>query len=283
MPKMMSRSLPVLLVVWLAAPGWAEEPIDWEAVNRIRDEGFGRSEVMETLRQLTDEIGPRLTGSPGGQEASRWTRDRLTEWGLENAHLEGWGPFGRGWSFSRSAVHMTEPHQVPLLALPKAWTPGTRKARRGWAMRVEIESEEDLEQYRGKLAGKIVFTAAARELAAADEAAFQRKTEEDLEQLAAFPIPGEPSNYREEARKRWELRELLNDFFVEEKVLATVDLSSRDGGTLRLGSGGSREKDGNVGVPSLAMALEHYNWVSATCWMRKQDRRDRGRRSRRVP
>ena len=237
---------------------------------------------METLRQLTDERGPRLTGSPKGQAASSWTRDRLAEWGLENAHLEGWGPFGRGWSFTRSTVHMTAPHETPLLALPKAWTPGTKKPRRGWAMKVKIESEEDLEQYKGKLAGKILFTADARELAAADEAEFQRRTEEELEQLAAFPIPGERSNYREEAKKRWELRKLVNEFFVEEKVLATVDISSRDAGILRLGGAGSREPDESVGVATLAMALEHYNWILRLL-EEDQEVEARGRRPRRVP
>jgi hypothetical protein len=258
-----TRKAAALALLVAALPAWsgAEEAIDWDAVNRIRDEGFARSQVMETLRRLTDELGPRLTGSPQGQEASRWTRDRLAEWGLENAHLEAWGPFGRGWSFSRSAVHMKVPRETPLLALPKAWTPSPKKAVRGLAMKVKIESEEDFEQYRGQLKGKILFTAEARELEPAEEAAFQRRTQADLEQLAAFPIPGEPSDYRERARKRWDLRRKLNEFLVEEKALATVDISSRDGGTLRLGGAGSREPAESVGVPAVAMALEHYNWI----------------------
>lgn len=240
----------------------AEEPIDWDAVNLIRDEGFARSEVMETLRQLTDEMGPRLTGSPRGQAASRWTRAQFEQWGLENAELHSWGPFGRGWSFSRAAVHMTAPRATPLMALPKAWTPGTKKAVRGEAMKIaEIESEEDLEQYRGKIKGKILFTAEARELGTADTPAFQRRTADDLAAMAAFPIPGEPSMFREKFRKRWALRKKLNEFLVEEKALAIVDLSSRDGGTLRLGGAGSREPGESVGVPALAMALEHYNWI----------------------
>ncbi|MCZ6726017.1 MAG: M20/M25/M40 family metallo-hydrolase [Acidobacteria bacterium] len=250
-----------LAMVAAAARSAAEETLDWDAINRIRDEGFQRSQVMETLRQLTDELGPRLTGSPQGQAASRWTRDRLAEWGLANAHLEAWGPFGRGWSFTRSAVHMKAPRETPLLALPKAWTPGPKKAIRGLAMKVKIESEDDFEQYRGKLKSKILFTAEARELEPDDEAAFQRKTQADLEQLGAFPIPGEPSDFLQRSRKRRELLRKLNEFLVEEKALATVDISSRDGGTLRLGGAGSRETDESVGVPAVVMALEHYNWI----------------------
>jgi len=251
-----------LVCVLAASAGSAGESIDWEVVNQIRDEGFNRSQVMETLRELTDGIGPRLTASPQGQEASEWTRQQLEAWGLENAHLEGWGPFGRGWSFSRTAVHMTAPHQVPLMALPKAWTPGTKKAKTGQAMKVTIESEEDFENYRGKLKGKILFTAEPREIEPADEADFTRRSDESLHEMADFPIPGERSSeWRAGALKRWKLRKKLNEFLVEEKALATVDLSSRDGGTIRLGGAGSRETDESVGVPALAMSPEHYNWI----------------------
>ena len=94
----MTRGLPVVLVlgaalVVAAAP---EEPVDFGMVTRIRDEGFGNSRVMETLFQLTDVTGPRLTGSPNLKKANEWTRDQLTTWGLQGAHLESWGPFGRG-------------------------------------------------------------------------------------------------------------------------------------------------------------------------------------------
>ena len=61
-------------------------------VAKIRDEGLNRSQVMQTLSYLSDVIGPRLTASPGMKRANEWTRDTLTKWGLQNAHLESWGP-----------------------------------------------------------------------------------------------------------------------------------------------------------------------------------------------
>jgi len=54
--------------------------------------------VMQTLSYLADVIGPRLTASPNAKRANEWTREKLASWGLENAHLEAWGPFGRGWT-----------------------------------------------------------------------------------------------------------------------------------------------------------------------------------------
>jgi carboxypeptidase Q len=79
----------------LARTLWADEPVDWEMANRIRDEAIHRSQVMDTLQYLTDRIGPRLTGSPALEEANEWTLGKLQEWGLKNGHLEEWGPFGR--------------------------------------------------------------------------------------------------------------------------------------------------------------------------------------------
>src|ERR1044071_7827715 len=52
-----------------------------DVIERIKDEGLKRSQVMRTLEYLTDVIGPRLTGSPSLKRANNWTRDRLAEWG----------------------------------------------------------------------------------------------------------------------------------------------------------------------------------------------------------
>lgn len=54
--------LAALLLVF--GPLLAQENVDWETMSRIRLEAFNNSKVMETLHHLTDEIGPRLTGSP---------------------------------------------------------------------------------------------------------------------------------------------------------------------------------------------------------------------------
>jgi hypothetical protein len=256
-------SIPIFLCL-LAFPAAlaADEPVDWEMVNRIRDEGFNRSQVMETLRYLTDTIGPRLTGSPALKEANEWTRDQLEEWGLENAQLEPWGPFGRGWSFSRAAVHMLEPRQVPLMALPRGWTPGTEGPIQGTVMKVKIESEEDFEEYQGKLDGKILLVADARDIESPEESGFERYAPGELAELAEFEIPPEE---REEwvvkARERYKLNKALNESLVEEGALATLDISSRDNGIIRLRSAGSREPGESVGVPSLAVAAEQYNWL----------------------
>src|SRR5262245_3239905 len=165
-----------LVALTLAATG-NEESVDWGMMTRIRDEGFANSKVMQTLQQLTDVVGPRLTGSPGMKQANEWTRKQLEDWGLVNAHLESWGPFGRGWSFSRAAVHMTQPTGAPLLAYPKAWTPGTDAAVKGKVVKAKLETDADLEKWKGKLQGAIVMIGEPRELKPPDKAAFTRRDE----------------------------------------------------------------------------------------------------------
>src|SRR3954468_10661768 len=96
-----------------------------DVIDKIKDEGMNRSQVMQTLSYLTDVIGARLTGSQGLKNANEWTRDTLTKWGLQNAHLEAWGPFGRGWALKDFNAQVVSPYTIPLIAYPKAWSPST--------------------------------------------------------------------------------------------------------------------------------------------------------------
>src|SRR5205085_1895789 len=101
------------------------EKVDMEMMKKIREEGLERSQVMDTLSWLTDVIGYRLTGSPNMKAANEWTKERLAKYGLVNSHVEPWGTFGRGWSFDKVSIHVTEPTPFPVIGYPKAWTPGT--------------------------------------------------------------------------------------------------------------------------------------------------------------
>src|ERR1044071_2473488 len=95
------------LVLTSAQP--PEEKVDLDAVNRIKAEESDHSQVMEMVGYLTDVTGPRLTGSPNLRRAQQYTLDRLHEWGLGNAHLEAWGPFGRGWSLESFTASVVAP------------------------------------------------------------------------------------------------------------------------------------------------------------------------------
>ncbi len=155
-----------------------------DPIARIRDEGLNRSQVMKTLGHLTEVIGPRLTGSPNLARANAWTRDTLTEWGLKNAQLEAWGPFGRGWSLQRFSAQVIEPQSIPLTAIPKAWTPGFAEPITAEVILIEAKNEADLEKYKGRLKGAILLASPVREVRARFEPLATRVAESNLLRLA---------------------------------------------------------------------------------------------------
>src|SRR5579863_4663856 len=123
----------------------APEIPDLEFISRLREEEFAHGEVMDIMSHLTDDIGPRLTGSPNMKKANEWTRDQFTKWGLANSHLEAWGTFGRGWAYQLCEVRMVAPDYMQFLALPEAWTPGTSGPVRAEVMHVIATKAADLD------------------------------------------------------------------------------------------------------------------------------------------
>src|SRR5436853_7693151 len=104
-----------LVVALTATNAWPQEKVDLEMVTRIRYEGFRNSKMMDLASGLMDAIGSRLTGSPNMKKANEWTRDQLAAMGLSNAHLEAWGPFGRGWEHEYVNVRMLAPDVAPII------------------------------------------------------------------------------------------------------------------------------------------------------------------------
>jgi carboxypeptidase Q len=167
-----------------------------EVIARIRDEGLHRSQVMQTLSYLTDVIGPRLTGSPNLKRANQWTRDKLSSWGLTNAHLEAWGVFGRGWSLKRFSAQIIEPQTIPLIGYPKAWSPGFGRPLVAGVIYLDAKTESDLEKYKGKLKGAVVLTSPVREVTARFEPLARRLAETNLLRLANAGAPRASSGAR---------------------------------------------------------------------------------------
>ncbi len=166
----------------------ANESLDINMYQRIRDEGLNRSHVMEFASALTDAIGPRLTGSPNAKKANEWTRDTLTKIGLENAHLEDWGEFGLGWQQLNTWARMVAPDTAVLIVQATPWSPSTSGPVTGEVVFVNIQNEKDIDQYKGKLVGKVVLFGAMRPVPPVDKALFERNSDKDLEEVAEFPV-----------------------------------------------------------------------------------------------
>jgi carboxypeptidase Q len=246
----------------LAADWPVSEKLDLDAIYRIKDEGLQRSKVMEIESYLTDVYGPRLTGSPNIKEAGDWAQKTMKEWGLSNVHLENW-PFGRGWQNQTFLAQAMTPRAYPIIGYPKAWTPGTNGQVTGEAIVAVINSEKDFEAFRGKLRGKFVLATAMREVAAHFEAPGHRYTDAELTELSMQPEAG-----RGRGRGNFQAAQAFtnkrNQFFIDEGVLAVLDISRGDGGTLFVQSGGSRDAKDPPSPPQVVIAVEQYGRIVRT-------------------
>ena len=265
----MKRFAPVLFgfifVITCGVACWSQEKVDLEMVTRTRYEGFRNSKVMELASGLMDAIGPRLTGSPNMKRANEWTRDQLASFGLVNAHLEAWGPFGRGWANQYTNVRMISPTTAQFIVYAKAWTPGTNGVIQGKCLRANIEKKEDFDKYKGKLAGKIVILGPDVELKPIAEAPFERLSDKELQDLGQYEIPSEKPPLRiTESMKRRQFTNDLNKFLADEKVLAVIDHGrvTGGGGTVFVQSGGSFRTGETTTIPGLTMAIEQWDTIA---------------------
>lgn len=241
----------------------SQPKVDLDALYKIKDEGLNHSQVMDTLSYLTDVYGGRLTGSPQIKAAADWTKTKLSEWELGNVHFETWGPFGRGWSNEKfSATAISPSGSFPLIAYPKAWTPGTNGPVEADVVIAQINNPEDIEKFRGQLRGKYVMIAAARDVAPEFQAPGHRYTEDELAAMANQPVQpprgrggqrggGSPQTFNQQRQK----------FFVDEGVIATIEPSQGSGGTLFVQSGGSRNASDPPAPAQVVMAAEHYGRI----------------------
>jgi hypothetical protein len=242
-----------IALVWLA-PGGATEPTNDSAADNhdpndaiacIKDQGLtSNSQVMATLSYLSDVIGQRLTGSPNLKRANEWTKMKLESWGLSNAHLEAWGPFGRGWELKHFSAQIVEPQVFPLIACPQAWSPGLKRPLTAEVIYLGGVTTSNLDSYKGKLAGAIVLASPMHEIVPRLEPIFARQTESNLTRLANLTgdadrqrgRPGGFGNRSGTNGNRIRPARLLA-FLEKEKAGLVVNESSQgDGGTVFVAS-----------------------------------------------
>jgi hypothetical protein len=188
--------LSAILGVCLWAQTGAPEKVDLGVLHRIKTESFaGRSKVMDTAFYITDVYGPRLTGSPGAKQAGDWVVKTLSDWGLANVHRENWAFAGAGWSCSRFVAMMKEPEFQPIIGFAQPWSHGTNGDVTGDAVLAVISSAADLDQYKGKLKGKFVLTAAPHASEMVTAPLSHRLTAAELEaaEVSPDPISGNPA------------------------------------------------------------------------------------------
>jgi carboxypeptidase Q len=257
-------------------PQPATETLDLAMYQRIREEGFQHGKVMDFAEALNDGIGPRLTGSPNLAKANAWTRDTLTAIGLSNAHLEDWGDFGMGWFQVNTWARMVSPDPEPLWMQASPWSPATKGPVSGEIVYVPLNDAKEIDELKGKLAGKIVLLGSTRPTPDITKPLFTRYTDDELKEMQSyeasgsfsFSSPAFKTRYAE-YMQRAALRKKALAMMADEGVLAIIT-PSRDGGDgggtgiIFDDNGANLARDAQkpenaVKIPNAVMMIEHYN------------------------
>ena len=193
-----------------------------------------------------------------------------------NAHLEDWGEFGLGWQQLNTWARMVAPDTAVLIVQATPWSPSTPGPVTGEVAFVSIQNEKDFDQYKGKLAGKVVLFGAMREVPPVDKPLFERLTDKDLDDIAEFQINSNAGGVSPEMQarlraytERQKLIDSIAQFFADEKVAAIIE-PSRDakngggsGGTIFDDNGATLGRtpylvDKRVKIPVVVAAIESY-------------------------
>lgn len=252
--------LSVAITTFLASASFAQ---DASIQQKIKDEGMSHSKVMETAFYLTDVYGPRLSNSPGLARAQAWAAQQMKTYGLQNVKIEPWGKFGKGWEVEKYYAAMTTPYYHNLIASPKAWTPGTNGPVKSEIVLIKVDSLSDLDQYKGKLKGKIVLNETSNVLETSFKSDGSRYTDEELEAMTkpletgAGRAPRDAS-FMERYRKMREVRDQTSAFLKEEGVALILTYARGTHGTFFTSNGASYAEDAPAVLPELEMGSEDF-------------------------
>ncbi|HWZ17120.1 MAG TPA: M20/M25/M40 family metallo-hydrolase [Mucilaginibacter sp.] len=248
---------------------FAQERVDPAMVQKIRDEGLNHSKVMETAFYLTDVSGPRLSGSPSLKHAQDWAVSQLKSWGMVNATREPWGKFGKGWEVEKNYAAITVPYYHAIVAIPKAWTPGTKGAIKGDVVLIKADTLTDLDKYKGTLQGKIIIFDAKAGAERTFKPDATRYTDEELDAMAkASSQPGDQRRaggrntpqFTAMAKVR-ALRAAINTFLMGENVGLVLSQARGSDGTVFTTNGASYADTAKAVSPELETSGEDYQRI----------------------
>ncbi|MDP9171351.1 MAG: M20/M25/M40 family metallo-hydrolase, partial [Acidobacteriota bacterium] len=282
----LTLSMGLALLVFAQQP----EHVDLNVIHKIKVAEFGAggggrgggsaSKVMDTMWNLTDRYGPRLTNSPNFRAAGNWAVGQLKEWNLSNVQLEKWSTVGvtsgaiPGWQVTSYSGAMVEPSYMPLVGMPVAWTEGTKGPMTAEVVIAPIEAPADQEKYKGKVKGKIVLTSPMPELAFPTAPLASRYTPEELSELSTELIPGGRGGRGGAGRgganaallamtpeERLAFQEKQRSFWKNEGALMTIQATARGESGTYFGGGASRLGDVAHNLPQVTLTAENYNRI----------------------
>jgi carboxypeptidase Q len=225
---------------------------DAQILSEIRE----HSQAMENLEFLSDNIGQRLTGSPQLKQANEWTRDKFTQYGVANAHLEPW-TIARSWTRGTASARIVSPAEHPLAIAAAGWSPSTPGAVQGPVVYFDAKTKEEFAKFHGKLQGAIVIYQEPTSLSppppADPNAAVLRPMQEPPAKIGEPPLPDPYEALLQTAKERTE-------FWKQEGVAAVLRDSNKPHGLLNM-TDVSLEKYGIGPIPVAFISGEGYRMI----------------------
>ncbi len=164
------------------AKAQVSESAEW--ASKIKAEGLGNSKVEEISQYMTDFMGSRLTASRQKRRADSLVIVKLKELGFSNPRSAFAMEFTRGgWDVVKTYAAMTNPYYCAFSVNPRAWSGSTKGLVKGECIVFDVKSKEDLEKYRGKVAGKILLMPSTQSYDINFEPLASRYTDEELAAL----------------------------------------------------------------------------------------------------
>jgi hypothetical protein len=258
--KIKSSLISISLLIFFPAILWSQtEKIDLSMIYKIKQEGMRNSSIEELAFGLTDLTGPRLTGSTGGTRGNEWAKKKMEELGFQNVRIEEARDFTRGgWDNLKTYAAMKAPYYSNFACNPVAWTGSTKGQVKGEVMLLDVTSEGDLENYKGKLNGKIVLIPSTTTYEVSYTPLASRRTDEELKELSmAVPqqVRRPPADFVNFAAQR-ALRTKISTFLKDEG--AAVILNSSGTFNVPRSSGGNYVSGTPEPIAELNLPIEAH-------------------------
>ena len=197
-------------------------------VARLMKEVADHQQAVSNLEEMSDSIGPRLTGSQRLRDAQKWAMDKLKAYGAVNVHEEPYD-FGPTWTRGHDWARLTNANGTDLEIAAQAWSPATPGVVKGEVMLVEANTLDELKALVPTLNGKIVM--------------YSKLPKPD-------PKADRMAYYRE-----------LMGILREAKPLVVLRTSGRENGLLNM-TGSPVPRWGKATVPTAFISGEHANLLS---------------------
>ena len=112
---------------------------------------------MTTLRELTDNFGGRLSGSPAYSRAVEWAVAKFRSYGIQNVHTESF-MLPNGWQRGPASGEIVSPINRPLHIESVGWAPSTPPGGvKGEVVLVDDVSADAIKAKAAQIKGKIVM------------------------------------------------------------------------------------------------------------------------------